>query len=325
MRRLGSVQQKVPCVFLTEVKEEPSRKRDCQQFQVVATENVNPRALESNIDCALATEKLDGTCCYVSLFNGEPYLWARLDRKPNKQADKRFKRFHHSRKNCKEFVWNVEEDFRNVPDSWIPAHGIQHHNGQPVPDENGHIPGWVPVEKNNKQYCWHSSVVNYDAGIALVLRPSSDDSELLEVAAVPLSDLLEQTLELIGTNINANPYGLGSKKRPVHVLVPHGILRVRNAPSVNYQQLAEWFQGCTEGKVEGIVWHCNDGTLVKLHRHHLGLKWPDGETFLNKRPVIIRVNWVTYELDVGSEDLFASFSNLNGCRFDCIQDVHFEI
>lgn len=30
MRSLGSVQHKIPCVFLTEVKEEPSRKRDCQ-------------------------------------------------------------------------------------------------------------------------------------------------------------------------------------------------------------------------------------------------------------------------------------------------------
>uniref|UniRef100_A0A3B4WWE0 Uncharacterized protein n=1 Tax=Seriola lalandi dorsalis TaxID=1841481 RepID=A0A3B4WWE0_SERLL len=30
MRRLGSVQQKIPCVFLTEVKEEQSRKRACQ-------------------------------------------------------------------------------------------------------------------------------------------------------------------------------------------------------------------------------------------------------------------------------------------------------
>lgn len=30
MRRLGSVQQKIPCVFLTDVMEEQSRKRDCQ-------------------------------------------------------------------------------------------------------------------------------------------------------------------------------------------------------------------------------------------------------------------------------------------------------
>ena len=63
------------------------------------------------------------------------------------------------------------------------------------------------MEKDNKQYCWHSSVVDDGVGAALVLRPCSDDEDLLEIAAVPLADLLEQTLELIGTNVNGNPYG----------------------------------------------------------------------------------------------------------------------
>lgn len=67
--------------------------------------------------------------------------------------------------------------------------------------------GWVPVEKDNKQYCWHSSVVDYEVGAALVLRPSADDEDVLKIAAVPLAELLEQTLELIGTNVNGNPYG----------------------------------------------------------------------------------------------------------------------
>lgn len=69
------------------------------------------------------------------------------------------------------------------------------------------LPGWVPVEKGSKQYCWHSSVVNYEFGIALVLRHHPDDPGVLEISAVPLSELLEQTLELIGTSINGNPYG----------------------------------------------------------------------------------------------------------------------
>lgn len=66
--------------------------------------------------------------------------------------------------------------------------------------------GWVPVEKNSKQYCWHTSVVNYEAEMALVLKHHADPG-LLEIRPVSLSELLEQTLELIGTNINANPYG----------------------------------------------------------------------------------------------------------------------
>lgn len=38
------------------------------------------------------------------------------------------------------FTWNLE-DFRDVPDTWIPASGVQHEDGHPVPDEHGHIPG----------------------------------------------------------------------------------------------------------------------------------------------------------------------------------------
>ncbi|XP_059192097.1 RNA ligase 1 [Centropristis striata] len=323
MRRLGSVQQKIPCVFLTEVKEEQSRKRDGQQFQVVATETVNPVALEANIDCALATEKIDGTCCYVTVYKGQPHLWARLDRKPNKQAEKRFKKYQHAHRSCKGFTWNVEEDFKSVPESWIPAHRVKHLNGQPVPDEHGHIPGWVPVEKENKQYCWHSSVVDPELGVVLLLRPSADHGDVLEVAAVPLAELLEQTLELIGTNVNGNPYGLGSKKQPVHCLVSHGSVRIRNPPPVDFQQLCSWFQESPEGRVEGIVWHCNDGTLIKVHRHHLGLRWPDGETFLGERSVVVNVDGTLEEYN-NSKDLFTSFSRLKGQILGRLQDVHFD-
>uniref|UniRef100_A0A8C5XZ30 RNA ligase 1 n=1 Tax=Microcebus murinus TaxID=30608 RepID=A0A8C5XZ30_MICMU len=194
MRRLGSVQRKMPCLFVTEVKEEPS------PFKVLATETISHKALDADVYSAIPTEKVDGTC-YVTTYKDQPYLWARLDRKPNKQADKRFKNFLHSKENSKEFFWNVEEDFKPAPECWIPAKEIEQLNGNPMPDENGHIPGWVPVEKNNKQYCWHSSVVNYEFEIALVLKHHPDDPGLLEISA--------QTLELIGTNINGNPYGLG--------------------------------------------------------------------------------------------------------------------
>lgn len=39
------------------------------------------------------------------------------------------------------FLWSVEEDFKPVPETWVPALGVKHHSGQPVPDEHGHIPG----------------------------------------------------------------------------------------------------------------------------------------------------------------------------------------
>lgn len=40
-----------------------------------------------------------------------------------------------------EFFWNVDEDFKPVPECWIPAKDTEQLNGNPMPDENGHIPG----------------------------------------------------------------------------------------------------------------------------------------------------------------------------------------
>uniref|UniRef100_A0A8B9QPV8 RNA ligase 1 n=1 Tax=Anas platyrhynchos TaxID=8839 RepID=A0A8B9QPV8_ANAPL len=311
MRRRGAVQRKLPCLFVTEVKEEPSAKRQRQPFKVLATETLNEKALEADIYNAIPTEKVDGTCCYVTTYKGRPYLWARLDRRPNKQAEKRFKQFLYSLEDCKEFIWNFEEDFKPFS------------NGNPLPDENGHMPGWVPVEKNSKQYCWHSSVVNYEAEIALVLKHHADPG-LLEISPVPLAELLEQTLELIGTNINANPYGLGSRKQPVHLLVPHGAFEIKNPPSLNQNDILSWFEGCSEGKVEGIVWHCRDGCLIKLHRHHLGLCWPLAETYLNSQPVVVSFNRNDYDCDFGPKSLFHHFSNLDGQRFDRLKDIKFD-
>nr|XP_021151292.1 uncharacterized protein C12orf29 homolog isoform X1 [Columba livia] len=293
-------------------------------FKVLATETITGKALEADIYNAIPTEKVDGTCCYVTTYKGRPYLWARLDRKPNKQAEKRFKRFLYSLEDCKEFVWNIEEDFKPVPDTWIPAKDIEFSNGNPLPDENGHMPGWVPVEKNSKQYCWHSSVINYEAEIALVLKHHADPG-LLEISPVPLSEILEQTLELIGTNINANPYGLGSKKQPVHLLVPHGAFELKNPPALKQNDILSWFEGCSEGKVEGIVWHCHDGCLIKLHRHHLGLPWPLAETYLSSQPVVISFNRTKYDCDFEPKSLFHHFSNLDGQRFDRLKDIKFDV
>lgn len=142
--------------------------------------------------------------------------------------------------------------------------------------------------------------------------------------------------------------GLGSKKQPVHCLVSHGSVQIRNPPPVDFQQLCSWFQENPDGRVEGIVWHCNDGTLIKVggrgggamsrldevlmssvcvlpqvHRHHLGLRWPDGEPSFSERPAVVRVDQEVSEYD-SSSDLFSSLSSLNGRRFGRLRDVHFD-
>uniref|UniRef100_A0A8C0BEA1 RNA ligase 1 n=1 Tax=Buteo japonicus TaxID=224669 RepID=A0A8C0BEA1_9AVES len=280
-----------------------------QPFKVLATEAITGKALEADIYNAIPTEKVDGTCCYVTTYKGQPYLWARMDRKPNKQAEKRFKRF----------LYSLEDYNKGFFKPLYNSKRRSKVNIGPILVENG----WVPVEKNSKQYCWHSSVVNYEAEIALVLKHHADPG-LLEISPVPLSEILEQTLELIGTNINANPYGLGSKKQPVHLLVPHGAFEIKNPPTLKQTDIVSWFEGCNEGKVEGIVWHCRDGCLIKLHRHHLGLHWPLAETYLNSQPVVISFNRTKYDCDFEPKSLFHRFSNLDGRRFDRLKDIKFD-
>lgn len=41
-----------------------------QPFKVLATETLNEKALEADIYNAIPTEKVDGTCCYVTTYKG---------------------------------------------------------------------------------------------------------------------------------------------------------------------------------------------------------------------------------------------------------------
>uniref|UniRef100_A0A4W3IQJ0 RNA ligase 1 n=1 Tax=Callorhinchus milii TaxID=7868 RepID=A0A4W3IQJ0_CALMI len=294
-----------------------------QSFRVLATGDVNLKALEADIHNAIPTEKVDGTCCYITKYKGVPYLWARLDRKPTKQAEKRYRKFQLNKTSSTEFTWNINDDFRTVPESWIPARGVVQLEGQPQPDENGHIPGWIPVEQESRQYCWHGSAVNYETKVALVMKAHSEQN-LLEITTVHLMELLEQTLELVGTHINGNPYGLGNKKQPVHALVSHGVLQIQNPPSLSYSDLITWFEESQEGKIEGIVWHCTNGVLIKLHRQHVGLQWPVTNPYLTARPVCINVDLSKYNCNFEPKSSFLVLAKLNGERFDHLKDIHWD-
>lgn len=325
---IGSVQQKISCVFETTVLDEKSSKRDNQSYRVVATEKFKQRAVDSDIHCAVATEKLDGTCVYFAKFEDKVWLWARYDRKPTKGAEKRFKKFQQQKQkqqgsgegkdSAPKFKWDLEKDFKETPDYWIPALGIEVVDGFPVPDDIGHTPGWVPVSPASRQQCWHLSAVDLTNGLALVLR-EEEDGDGLCIACVELSELEGCTAELIGTNINGNPYGLGSKKFPIHVYVVHGSIKIRNPPVVQCDSLTNWFQ--TEGQVEGIVWHCANGSLFKLHRNHVAISWPVPEPTLTLRRVIVTVDTTKYELE-DEKSLIGRFGKI--CGQSCESLKHLE-
>ena len=69
--------------------------------------------------------------------------------------------------------------------------------------------GWVPVQVDPKQYCWHHSAISDEFKLLLVLKDSgiSSDNSRLVLSVEPMSNYCGKTLELIGTNVNANPYG----------------------------------------------------------------------------------------------------------------------
>ncbi|XP_035678444.1 uncharacterized protein C12orf29 homolog [Branchiostoma floridae] len=325
-----SVQEKIPCVFRTAVLQRQSSKRHDQSYHVGALNEVTTKALEANVRKAVASEKVDGTCVYIQEFRGKPWLWARHDVKPNKQAERRFKKFQSAHQAWEvgdkvgpepTFTWNVDKDLKKPPEHWETARGVQRIDGQLQPSASGHVPGWVPVLKDSRSHCWHLASTDLDKGVALLLQRKKDDcNKTLEVSTVRLEELLGQTLELVGTNVNANPYGLGSKKRPVHLLVPHGALKFYTPPPFDHEELADWF-ATPAGQVEGVVWYCDDGQLFKLHRHHLCLTWPVEEPSLTTLPVLITVDIGQYEWDFPESSQFYLFGRLKGQQFDSIRAV----
>ncbi|XP_050409791.2 uncharacterized protein C12orf29 homolog [Patella vulgata] len=333
MEKLKSVQQKIPCIFEISVINEPSDKRSNQPYKVVAGEKLNPKIKDlTELNDVLATEKLDGTCVLIDEFNGKPWLWARYDRKPTKGAEKRFRKFQNQQQSCenrseimeRKFEWDFSKDFKDIPDHWKPASGVDVQDGHVLPDSIGHTPGWVPVDVKSRQHCWHLTSVDLQQGLAVVLRETDDNKELV-IDCVLLETLLGHTAELIGTMVNGNPYGIGSKQCPVHILVIHGSIPIYNLPSITRSNIQEWFLNNDNSKLEGIVWHFPTGQLYKLHRNHLGLEWPIGDLVLSKRPVSVSHNFSKYEFTDDKKTQFYFFSNIVGHRCEMLKEIHDEI
>ena len=153
-----------------------------------------------------------------------------------------------------------------------------------------------------------------------MVQPDPDDAKILQISAVPLTKLVGCTMELIGTHINGNPYQLGSKQTPLHLLVRHGAIPFQTNPSLNFQDLKAWFTDQEEGRVEGVVWHCSDGKLFKVHRHHLGLKWPV-ESRMQTRPVRINVDISNYSEEIDPTTMFSVLGSLMNVQFESFNSI----
>lgn len=71
MDKLASVKGKLECVFEIAIVNKPSSKRPNQVFRVSATDTLRQEAKDHGIDDALASEKIDGTCVFITPFNGK--------------------------------------------------------------------------------------------------------------------------------------------------------------------------------------------------------------------------------------------------------------
>lgn len=321
-----SVKGKVKCVFQPKVIQSTSGKRNDQMYKVVASEKMSDDFVrymnENNLH---ASEKLDGTCCYIGEFRGRPWLWARHDIKPNKPADKRFKAYQHTKnehiltngidEKYPPYVWDVENDFKEAPDDWIAASGVSQEDI--LPDDIGHIVGWVPVDPSLRQHLWHLSVVNLNEGRGLFLYNNKDGR--MELQLDDLQKHCGKTFELIGTHVNGNPYKLGCKKSPIHMLVQHGEFKINTFPPMekfSHTSLKTWFDEEVDGKVEGVVWHSHDGKMFKLHRHHLDMKWPVDELRMFTRPLHIDFHRYEGSTACRPNTLFEKLNTVDGTTFD---------
>lgn len=103
--------------------------------------------------------------------------------------------------------------------------------------------GWVPVSSGPEDE-WHR---------AGWLRSCKENG----------GSLPDGTYELCGPHVNGNPEGFTEE-----VLIPHGKHPIADAPRT-FRELHDWFRG---RELEGIVWHHQDGRMVKIKKRDFGLK-----------------------------------------------------
>lgn len=148
----------------------------------------------------IATRKWDGTCCMIK----DGVLYKRYDAKKGKTP----------------------------PAGFIPAQ---------EPDEiTGHWPGWLIVDKYNKEDKWHHE------------------------GFMNTKTLTEGTYELVGPKVNGNKENFA-----IHYLIPHG-KDIIETPPRTFDELKRWFDMVN---MEGIVWHHPDGRMVKIKKKDFGLRW----------------------------------------------------
>ena len=310
--QLCTLRSKIKGIFETvvhDVGDEAQLKRPDQTYYVEATETLRSafeQAFEKN--SCVPTEKLDGTSTIVKKYEDKVCLYVRRDRKLKKSAEKKKKCEHKN-------TFDIN-DYKEAPDNWVASDScIDHKTGYLIPDITGNIMGWIPLD-SNKLYSWHAQTVDQENNRIVVLNVSMKNGALkYELNLESLEDHEDQSFELIGTNVNGNPYKLGSKRCPIHMLIRHGCIPIYNFPeNISYKSVKDWFNNHHNGLVEGVVWHCSNGEMFKSTRQHLKLKWPTEKTNFMGTPLSVKLSKKETE-----NGFINNLFNLNGLSFESIE------
>lgn len=115
---------------------------------------------------------------------------------------------------------------------------------QEYDEVTGHMPGWIAVGEGPEDRWFREAWDNQKKFIG------------------------DGTYELCGPKINGNPeYEEVKIVKGLHMLIRHGA-HIMDAPRC-FTLLKEWFDG---RDIEGIVWHHDDGRMVKIKVRDFGLK-----------------------------------------------------
>lgn len=269
---INSVKDKIPSIFVCEMTNTKTLKYGKSGDKYLATSRLNPELLDkinSGVKF-IATGKLDGTCCRVE--NGK------IEKRRDIQIGRE-----------KPIDWIMTGIDKNTYQN-------QDHNDNQDQDEDQkkyrdkfHLIGFMPLSR--KEDKWHlDCLVGDDHDHVNILTFVANNFPHIE--QIKLSDINGCSIEVLGPKFNGNPHKLDK-----HCIAVHGKLILKDFPmnmdnnkydnEYNEELLTEiknWFEKSNQGQVlEGVVLHLNDGSMYKLHKHHLDLKWnyKDTMTIMN--------------------------------------------
>ena len=233
-----NVTDKVHAILVCEhVKDTTTTKPGREGTKYLAINKLNPNLVDKINNGILfkVTIKVDGTCCII----WEGRIWKRRDLKSD----------------------------RDIPKGWIQTG--DKNNG-------GHLIGIMPLDNGDK---WHLDcyVKNPDTTLnmdKINIIDLNEEQNGLIYKEVDTASLNGQSIEIMGPRFQKNPH-----KLKMHCAMRHGLVQIKDFPNLIdnadiLQDIKNWFSTSEHGPfAEGIVLHLDDGSMFKLHRHHLDMKW----------------------------------------------------